>query len=65
MINFDYNNNEFNEDLFFNIYHGFVDMDKLKEENCINPPNGSPSKNIGEGTGPDKNIEKIMKNQIL
>ena len=33
MINFDYNNYEFNEELLFNICHGFVDPDKLKEEN--------------------------------
>ena len=37
MINFDYNKYEFNDDLLFNIIHGFVDVDKLKEENCINP----------------------------
>ena len=33
MIKFDYNNYEFNEDLLFNICNGFVDIDKLKEEN--------------------------------
>ena len=35
IINFDYNNYEFNEDLLFNICHGFVDPDKLKEENIV------------------------------
>ena len=35
MINFDYNNYEFNEDLLFNICNGFVDLDKLKEENIV------------------------------
>ena len=35
MINFDYNSYEFNEDLLFNICHGFVDPDKLKEENIV------------------------------
>ena len=35
MINFDYNNYEFNEDLLFNICHGFVDPDKLREENIL------------------------------
>ena len=33
IINFDYNNYEFNEDLLFNICQGFIDLDKLKEEN--------------------------------
>lgn len=42
MINFDYNNYEFNEDLLFNICHGFVDPDKLKEENIL----GNKSKNL-------------------
>lgn len=42
MINFDYNNYEFNEDLLFNICHGFVDPDKLKEENIF----GNKSKNL-------------------
>ena len=42
MINFDYNNYEFNEDLLFKICHGFVDPDKLKEENIL----GNKSKNL-------------------
>ena len=37
MINFDYNKYEFNDELLLNICHGFVDLDKLKEKNCINP----------------------------
>ena len=37
MINFDYNKYEFNDELLLNICHGFVDIDKLKEENCSNP----------------------------
>ena len=37
MINFDYNNYEYNDELLLNICHGFIDIDKLKEENCINP----------------------------
>jgi hypothetical protein len=32
MINFDYNNYEFNEDLLFNICHGFINPEKLREE---------------------------------
>ena len=58
MIDFDYNKYEFNEDLFFNICHGFVDMDKLKEENCINPPYDAPSRKIGGGDNTNKNIEE-------
>ena len=35
MINFNYDNYEFNDDLLFDICHGFVDTDRLKEENVI------------------------------
>jgi len=57
MINFDYNNYEFNEDLLFNICHGFVDPDKLKEENML----GSRSKNLimmGANLDSIKNVEE-------
>ena len=33
MINFNYNNYEINNDLLFNICQGFIDINKLKEEN--------------------------------
>ena len=36
IINFDYNNYEINNDLLFNISMGFIDMNKLKQENKIN-----------------------------
>ena len=33
MINFSYDNYEINNDLLFNICQGFIDINKLKEEN--------------------------------
>ena len=33
MLNFNYDSFEINNDLLFNICQGFVDMNKLKEEN--------------------------------
>ena len=64
MINFDYNNYEFNEDLLFNICHGFVDPDKLKEENIL----GNKYKNlIMMGTNLDsiKKVEEKDENNLL
>ena len=55
MINFDYDNYEFNEDLLFNICHGFVDPDKLKEENIIG---GRGAKNYNMS---DLNLNLIKK----
>ena len=43
MINFDYSNYEFNEELLFNICHGFVDIDKLKEDNIVGKKIGKSS----------------------
>ena len=63
MINFDYNKYEFNDELLLNICHGFVDVDKLKEENCTNPfgIKGNP---IVEGTNqPQKTDENNEKSE--
>ena len=51
MIDFDYNNFEVTNDLLLNICQGFVDINKLKEENLIdnktqNKSNNTTSKNI-------------------
>jgi hypothetical protein len=59
MLNFDYNNFEINNDLLFYIAQGFVDINKLKEENLkINqqqqPP---PSSNGTESSKPTTTSE--------
>ena len=59
MINFDYNNYEFNEELLFHICHGFVDPDKLKEENILgNQPKTNIMKNAGENLNLIKKVEE-------
>lgn len=53
MINFDYNNYEFNEELLFNICHGFVDPDKLKEENISGAGAGAGKNSLILGVNSD------------
>ena len=58
MIKFDYNRYEFNEDLLFNICHGFVDPDKLREENMVGYQSGGTKKNSEKIMDSNKNLEE-------
>ena len=65
MIDFDYNNFEVNNDLLLNICQGFVDINKLKEENLTSNKNiNNPNNNNNNSTNNNNNINPNNNNLV-
>ena len=67
MIDFDYNNFEVTNDLLLNICQGFVDINKLKEENltCNKTKNNPNNNTVNNNNNINNNNKKISNNNLV